>query len=128
VCAKYGFDPEKPAYLYRFTFRDGGESVQVFGITGDFKKRLQYYEGQITNLTDVESIWFEVGADAQRFESQIMTELAASSATPSNIGVAGTIKESFCIDDNGWEFVAAFEALWSAAKTFADSQLLACVD
>ena len=121
TCAKHGFDPEKPACLYRFTFRDGGESVQVFGITGDFKNRLQRYKGQITNLTNIESIWFEIGADARRFEAQIITELAASSATPSNIGVVGTARESFCIDEDGWEFITVFEALWSAAKTCADS-------
>ena len=120
VCAKHGFDPEKPAWLYRFTFRDGGESVQVFGITGDYDRRMREY-GKLYGVGNMDSVWFSVGADAQLWESQILAELSASSATPSNIGVAGTITESFCIDEDGWEFMTVFETLWLAAKTFKNS-------
>ena len=120
VCAKYGFDPEKPAYLYRFTFRDGGESVQVFGITGDYDRRMREY-GKLYGVGNMDSVWFSVGADAQLWESQILAELSASSATPSNIGVVGTARESFCIDEDGWEFMTVFEALWLSASKDAGS-------
>ena len=126
-CAQHGFDPAKPAWVYRFTFSSQeGVTGVGFGITNHLKKRMSHYRLGFKKLglqpiQNIDSLWFRSGERAERFEKQILAEMKTRGIKPHPKTMDGLTKESFTQGDD-LRFDTLFGAMWRLEKEKSKSE------
>lgn len=72
VCAKTGFNPTKPAWMYRLLLDTPSGTCYGFGITNDIKGRMNKHRRVLKGMLDQEytPVYFDSGLDALSLESE----------------------------------------------------------
>jgi hypothetical protein len=104
-CAKYGFDPSKPAWLYYFEIDNHGQSeyenLYKIGITNTTFDR-RYNKTELKKMKLLFKIYFENGATAYVVEQKLIKQFAEFCYSGPNIlGVGNT--EIFVYDIFGYK-------------------------
>ena len=113
ACAKYGFNPSKPAYFYAYRVTTRHDEYFGFGVTNDIVRRDNYHKRSFESAgASGELLFYHKvrGAVAREFESRLKARAVVNS------GVEGFVLEAFDWDDNlpaaiEWELLCASEEL-----------------
>lgn len=75
-CAKNGFNPSKPSYVYFLKGTRGCVEMLQFGLTSTLEKRLRFHSRNgFTFSAHAKFLFFELGSDALNLESEIKRRL-----------------------------------------------------
>lgn len=85
ICAKFGFDPTKPAIYYYIKLKD--YELYKGGITNNTVKKR--FPGDYKLMEELFIIPFELGKDAHKFEQHILKEFSEYKYTGENILKSG---------------------------------------
>jgi predicted GIY-YIG superfamily endonuclease len=112
LCANYGFDPSKPAWVYLLR-SDDGRAFKV-GLTTNWRRRRAEHKRQKFS-TKIEARRFADGAIAQTFEKQLKAGIKQAGWKPARTAIdmpSGGFTETFNKRDSG--DLSCFEDLWDA--------------
>ena len=95
-CADYGFDANAPAIVYYLKV-EADETYYKIGITNNTVE-LRFGVADMKKITVLETVDFEVGADARAFEGDILKTYAKHRAEDVNVLTKGGNTELFTVD------------------------------
>jgi hypothetical protein len=126
-CAPSGFSPDSAAWLYLLAMPGG--QVLKYGISNDVETRLDHHQRQ--GFTEVvETIYFDVGADAAEVERRIKAHVKAQGWQPPMTAESmpyGGASETLSVHDVGEGFtLSAFVNKWGDNGLRRPRQVAAC--